>query len=338
MQSLRVAEAIRDQSGGEPYDPQDLATALSMTPGQRDFRRLIESSSDYGLTEGSWSAKEISLTERGRSIVMPKTSEEYQTALRNALLSIDVFKNFLNRYDRKKLPEAEFVKNTLVRDLGIPPEEVKSCFNIIVENAEEMGILVDDVQGSLWIRMDKLSEVEQEFEELTTDTEKEPESDSESEEIPRKSFKRKTGTRPKVFISHGKNLEIVRVVKDILSNSGYEPIVSIEEETLAKPVSEKIVESMHQCDFGIMNLSLDEREKRDDGTYGVNQNVLIEVGAAYVLYNKKIILLADKRVKVPSNISGLYQCRYEGDQLGADTIIKLLKTIKQFTENEDNQG
>src|SRR4030042_2690860 len=74
--ALRIAGAIRDHSAGKPYDRFDLAKALGYSPSSSTFRGLITASGRYGLTIGSYAAKELSLTELGRSIVYPSTPQE----------------------------------------------------------------------------------------------------------------------------------------------------------------------------------------------------------------------------------------------------------------------
>ena len=59
-------------------------------------------------------------------------------------------------------------------------------------------------------------------------------------------------------------------------------------------------------------------------------NVLIEIGAAFLLYNKRIILLVDKRVQLPSNLQGLAVSYYEGDELSWETGMKLQKALTEF--------
>jgi predicted nucleotide-binding protein len=62
----------------------------------------------------------------------------------------------------------------------------------------------------------------------------------------------------------------------------------------------------------------------------LNDNVLIEIGAAMALYGKRVILLVEKGVVLPSNLQGLYRCEFEGDKLDYDSTMKLLKTFSQF--------
>jgi hypothetical protein len=58
--------------------------------------------------------------------------------------------------------------------------------------------------------------------------------------------------------------------------------------------------------------------------------VLIEIGAAFVLYDRRVVLLWDKRLPVPTNLQGLYRCEFEGDELSWSAGMKLMKAIKGF--------
>jgi predicted nucleotide-binding protein len=84
----------------------------------------------------------------------------------------------------------------------------------------------------------------------------------------------------------------------------------------------------------IINISADEERKLADSTFSINENVMIESGAAYLCYDKRIILLADKRIvdKLPSNIKGLYRLTYEGDQLSWDIGMRLQRALTEFRE------
>jgi predicted nucleotide-binding protein len=48
------------------------------------------------------------------------------------------------------------------------------------------------------------------------------------------------------------------------------------------------------------------------------------------LYGKKVILLVEKGVILPSNLQGLYRCDYAGSSLDHEATMKLLKTFSQF--------
>ncbi len=49
-----------------------------------------------------------------------------------------------------------------------------------------------------------------------------------------------------------------------------------------------------------------------------------------MLYDQKVVLLWDKRLKVPSNLQGLYRCEFDGDELTFSAGTRLAKAVKGF--------
>jgi predicted nucleotide-binding protein len=70
--------------------------------------------------------------------------------------------------------------------------------------------------------------------------------------------------------------------------------------------------------------------RRSPSNYVLNENVLIEIGAAFVLYERRVVLVWDKRLPVPSNLQGLYRCEFEGDEMSWSAGMKLMKAIQGF--------
>lgn len=136
----------------------------------------------------------------------------------------------------------------------------------------------------------------------------------------------------RVFITHGKNLKILEQVKQIVEFGKFEPIVAMERETAAMPVPQKVMADMRTCDAAVIHVSA-ERELYDaDGTLvpQINENVLIEIGAAMALYEKRFVLLVEEGVSLPSNLQGLYECRYSGEELSMTAFMKLLEAFNDF--------
>jgi hypothetical protein len=80
-----------------------------------------------------------------------------------------------------------------------------------------------------------------------------------------------------------------------------------------------------------MVVTADEVGKSGD-EFHINVNVLIEIGAAFVLYDQGVVLVWDKRLKVPSNIQGLYRLEFEGSELSFATGTKLAKAVKSLVK------
>ena len=134
----------------------------------------------------------------------------------------------------------------------------------------------------------------------------------------------------RVFISHGKNQGMVEQIEVMLGLADIESEVAEKEETPAIPVPDKVFDAMRRCQAGIIAVSVEEGRKDEAGEYVLNENVLIEIGAAFVLYDRRVVLVWDKRLKVPSNLQGLYRCEFEGDELSWSEGMKLMKAIQGF--------
>jgi len=322
LEALKIAQSIYENNAGQPYDRLDLARSLGYSPESSLFRTLITSSRRFGLTIGGYKANKISLTELGKSIVAPKSDQEKAESLKQALFNIDLYRKFYSRFDGHRIPKREFLKNTLNRDFGIPVSDCDECYDMIIKNARELGIIVK-IKDAEYIKISEL------VPSVSTKIEEEEEIEEREEEELIEEPKIKA-ERPRVFISHSKNKKIVDQIKQILEFGQFEYRIAEERETTAIPIPEKVFGLMRECNCAIINVSADEQERREDGSYGINQNVLIEIGAAFLLYNKKVILLVDKRVSLPSNLQGLYRCEYEGDELSFSTAMKLQKALTEF--------
>jgi hypothetical protein len=135
----------------------------------------------------------------------------------------------------------------------------------------------------------------------------------------------------RVFISHGKNMEIVDQIKTMLDLAELEYEIAVEKESVAIPVPEKVLTAMRKCTAAIICVTADAKEEEaEEGDLQINQNVLIEIGAAFVLYDKRVILVWDKRLKVPSNLQGLYRSEIQGGELSWKDGMKLMKTLNEF--------
>ena len=135
----------------------------------------------------------------------------------------------------------------------------------------------------------------------------------------------------RVFVAHGKNHNILEQVKEIVEFGKYEAVISMNQETTAKPVPQKVMDDMRSCGAAVILVSADNLDDDESKiSPQINANVLIEIGAAMALYGDKFILLVEEGVELPSNLQGLYECRYSGDELSWATTRKLLQAFNDF--------
>ncbi|MBK8303597.1 MAG: nucleotide-binding protein [Chloracidobacterium sp.] len=141
-----------------------------------------------------------------------------------------------------------------------------------------------------------------------------------------------SGLGRRVFITHGKDKAFIDPIKKLLAFGEMIPIVSVERESVSKPVPEKVMDDMRMCGAAIIHVADEVRLMDKDAKEHVviNANVLIEIGAAMALYGQRFILLVKDGVELPSNLQGLYQVRYQGDVLDGPATIQLLEAINNM--------
>ena len=342
-EALAVPQAIKDNFAGQATAPLLVAEACGVTPASSNWRVLTGAAVAYGLTNGAYNSKEISITPLGERIVAPLIEGDSEIALREAALKPTILSEFYHQYDRNKLPKVEIAYNVLQKK-GVPAERLENAWNILRANATRTNML-RVIGGNEYIYLDlegrqvecTVDEVEV-IEPKAADNLVVPDEVLEKMNITpptaptpqRAELKRE---KPNIFISHGKNnTVIVGQLKELLTYGQMEPVVSIERETTAIPVPDKVFDDMRNCDAGIIHIDLEEVPIGDGNqTYRhLNENVLIEIGAAIALYGKRVILLCKNGTLLPSNLQGLYRCEYEGNQLDYASTMKLLKTMQEL--------
>lgn len=346
--ALRVPLAIYDNYGGKPTRPLSVAQAMQLSPTSSQFRMLCGAAIAYGITEGGYNAASISITDLGRKILRPLSEGGDQVAKREALLKPRVCREFLSKYDGSRLPRTDIAYNVL-EELGVPRPSAEDVLKLLLESANSVGFLkvindhqyvdLDDTPTPLPINQadEKSAEVPTEDSNSRAFDEGSPHSVA---DVPRPLSRsadiltkdKLDSTNRRVFITHGKNRKLVPQLKQLLEYGEFEPVVSIESESVAKPVTDKVLDEMRSCGAAIIHVAAEIDHKTPDGSVEklLNQNVLIEIGAAIALYGRRFILLVENGVKLPSNLQGLYEVRYSGETLDSEATLKLLKAFKDF--------
>jgi len=266
---------------------------------------------------------------------MPTSDKEYKEAMLKALFNVELFGRFFNDFQGNKVPRPDIFGNILHRQYGIPIEDTSSCADILLKNAKELNLL-KDIKGSQWVEISSYAIQTIATPELgplpdATNTAEVGSADPTPSAPPEPdNVVAPISWKPKVFIAHSKNAKILNTIKRILNYGQFDFVVAEETPTTSIPIPEKIFGLMRECNSAIINVSADEQERLDDGAFRINENVLIEIGGAYLAYNQKVILLVDDKIMLPSNLQGLAQYRYSGEDLSPETTLDLLESLAKF--------
>jgi len=260
QQAQKIASALVDNFAGKEGSPPDVALAIGVSPTSSAWPNMASSSVAYGLTDGSVSAQTIKLTPLGRKLVAPEEEGDDLVARREAIMKPRISKAFFERYRRAKFPNDTIAINVL-KSLGIPADRVQSALAILKANGRYAGIIRDIPTGP-FVNLDSPGVP------APTATPALPEADAEEEDATARAkpeISPPTPAQPvfdsknnRVFISHGKQKAIVDQIKELLAFGNFDPIISVERESTAIPVPEKVFEDMRSCTAGVIHVGARE--------------------------------------------------------------------------------
>lgn len=309
-----------------------LAEAMGYSPSSSRFRERVTSSNKYGLTEGNYSSEMLSLTSLGIELTRPRNQDEHSEARRKAMRTIPFFDSALDHFRNAKLPDEGFLKNILERDpFNIDPSWSVSAAKAFTEDAQFVGYL-RDINGSPHIVIDHGSDAPSVSDDLSNrlDEIQSLEEINETKNVPPPSIPSEDRPLPmKLFIAHGKNRKTLEQLKDILNSLKVPFLVAIDEPNAGRPISEKVAETMKACSAGIFIFTSDEEFTDASGevVFRSSQNVVYELGAASLLYGRKIVILKETGVNFPSDFSDLGWIEFEKDSLDAKAMDLLKEMI-----------
>ncbi len=333
--ALKISQSIWDNFAGKGGAPHDIAMALDMSPTSGTWRGLCGSSTAYGLTEGGYGAKQIILTPLGKRIVAPTTEGDDILAKSEAILQPKIMNEFFQKYNKAKFPNDTIIKNILV-SMGLPKDRASKARDILEKNGRYVGVIKNTKTG-LFVALYSQNQPMTVAQPADNSSNPDMDIDSFAQSISEKPVERSSEAivpqNNKVYISHGKNTKIADQLKEILKFGKFDPIISIERESTSIPVPEKVFKDMRDCFAGVIHVMREGEllDAKGNQHVHINQNVLIEIGAAIGLYGSKgFVLLVENGVKLPSNLQGLYKCEYEGDSLDYAATMKLLKVFNEL--------
>lgn len=147
-ESLALADAIQQHGAGQPIRRLTLFEALDRSPDSGPTRKLITSSAQYGITNGSYASEMLSLTSLGTTASDPNAAPGTKLAAQAelAINRIAPFKAIYEQYRGSRLPSIEVLRDA-ARAAGVPENEVAGSVETFLANARELG-LIRNIGGS----------------------------------------------------------------------------------------------------------------------------------------------------------------------------------------------
>lgn len=228
----------------------------------------------------------------------------------------------------------------VLQDMGVPQDKAESVFSLIIDSAQTVGLL-REIKGKQYVDLTGVTLNAADAGAPSDEGDSDDGLPAEEEEaVPilkpnRPADQASPQLSRRVFITHGKDKSFLDPIKKLLGFGEMTPVISVEKQSVSKPVPDKVMEDMRSCSAAIIHVDAEQTLiDKDAKEYKiVNPNVLIEIGAAMALYGRRFILLVHEGVELPSNLQGLYEVRYKGDALDGEATIKLLEAINDIKNN-----
>jgi hypothetical protein len=139
---LQFAKAMFDFNNGQPVRRLTFFNELGKSPDSGTSRQLITNSNKYGLTEGSYAADFLQLTETGIKAVSEDVTQRERTRARVKLAIEDVaiFKGLYDKIVGNKLPATAALIDS-AEALGAGSNEAQEAVDTFIVNLRSVGLL-----------------------------------------------------------------------------------------------------------------------------------------------------------------------------------------------------
>jgi predicted nucleotide-binding protein len=337
--AISVGEAIQDRASGMKVSRLTLAELLDRSPSSSAFRELVFASRSYGLTTGGINSEEFELTMLGGAATGPDEVARDE-ARRKAVLNIEPYRAFLTAFTGKRVPSPVVFREFLVKSAGVASERAAECADMIVADAR-FAKLLRTLKGVDYVELAGVAAVafatggddaqdgsgsdDEGGRDLSRAEDAGAVAETDQGAAPfraRASEDTAGGGSKKVFIAHGKNRVPLTQLKEMLDKFKVRYAVAIDEPNKGRPISAKVGQLMRdECSSAIFIFTADERfERKDDQgerqeVWRPSENVIFELGAASVLYDRRIVIFKEKGVSFPTDFSDLGHIEFDRDQL-----------------------
>lgn len=141
-EALEFARELFSLGSGQPVRRLTLFDHLGKAPESGGSRMLITNSARYGLTTGSYTAEQLSLTPDGLKAVSDATPQREQSRVRAKLAVEDVepFKKLYDRFVNSKLP-ARAVLIDALKEFDVPAAFLEEGVDTFIVNLRFVGLL-----------------------------------------------------------------------------------------------------------------------------------------------------------------------------------------------------
>lgn len=158
--------------------------------------------------------------------------------------------------------------------------------------------------------------------------------DARVERRPRLVMSAATQTPFRVLISHNLRANIAGHLQEMMELMGIESEVIQRRAGDMIPLAEDMLQALRRCAAAIIIIADEDCDVDRENRLAINKTGIVEIGAAFLHFDRRVHLLWDKKIPVPANLKRLPFCEIEGDELTSWGLgFQLIKSVKDFEEH-----
>jgi hypothetical protein len=134
----------------------------------------------------------------------------------------------------------------------------------------------------------------------------------------------------RVFISCRKEAGVIKQLQAALD------VAEIESEFCRRTsahqgfMTEEMFGALLRSDAAVIVVTAEDWQTDGEGRPALDESLMMEIAAAVVHYNRRVLLLWDESLLLPARLCELPRCEFACDQLTWDSGVQLLKALKKF--------
>ncbi|MDQ3755301.1 MAG: hypothetical protein M3371_11295 [Acidobacteriota bacterium] len=135
----------------------------------------------------------------------------------------------------------------------------------------------------------------------------------------------------RVYVSGGRGTKFNRQLRDALTLAGIENEAGDTAEDNSASLRTRTSAAMRRCEAGVFIITAaDCLPEAENNRSAFDGHLLMEISAAFMLYDRRVILLCETSVEVPPPFRDLRRIELRGEELTWEAGVKLLKALKSL--------
>jgi hypothetical protein len=142
-----------------------------------------------------------------------------------------------------------------------------------------------------------------------------------------------TAERLRLFISTRTDAPVVAQLLTALELAGLESSIARRLEADGVPVGEEVFDAMHRSNAALFIVTTEDGRPSATGAWTLDENLLVAIGAAFVLYKRRVLLLWNAPLPTPAHLNALARFTFDADHLTWEQGVRLMKAIAALRDD-----